>query len=159
MEKAATNTIWNAIGTVIGVQSQARPLVATEHGSRIPMSLAQQRLWFVCSAAPESPAYNIPFAWRLNGRIDIKALEQSFNTLIPRAEILRTNFKLEDGVPLQIVSPSRTVQLVVLDLMETCAEAELERRMTTEARIPFDLNDGPLLRVTLFRKTATEHVL
>jgi len=127
-----------------------------------PTSFGQQRLWFLHQWEPGTPLYNMPRSFRLTGRLDIAALEQSVNELVRRHESLRTFFSVVDGQPLQVITPNLTVTLPVMDLSSlTDAERESEalRLATEEARHPFDLSRGPLLRVTLLRLAEQEHVL
>ncbi len=128
----------------------------------VPLSFAQQRLWFLYQLEPESFAYNIPTALRLTGRLDVKGLEQSINETIRRHESLRTLFRELDGQPLQTVVPELKLSLTVQDLQHLSAEkreAEAVRRATEEARRPFDLEQLPLVRVRLLRLSEQEHVL
>ena len=127
-----------------------------------PTSFGQQRLWFLHQWEPGTPLYNMPRSFRLTGRLDIAALEQSVNELVRRHESLRTFFSVVDGQPLQVITPNLTVTLPAMDLSSlTDAERESEalRLATEEARHPFDLSRGPLLRVTLLRLAEQEHVL
>src|SRR5262249_26735972 len=85
-------------------------------GDSLPLSLTQQRLWFLRQLMPESPSYNLCSAYQITGPLDVPALEQSFNELIKRHEILRTVFKAVDGQPVQVILPSMTLKLPVIDL-------------------------------------------
>jgi amino acid adenylation domain-containing protein len=128
----------------------------------LPLSFAQQRLWFLEQFEPGSYAYNMPGAIRLTGRLDVAALERSFNEVVRRHEALRTTFKLKDGEPVQIVSPALTLTLPVQDLS---AKAESEREAiafnlaSDEAARPFNLERGPLLRVNLLRFAEEDHLM
>ena len=127
-----------------------------------PTSFAQQRLWFLHQWEPETPLYNIPRSFRLTGWLDIAALEQSVNELVRRHESLRTFFSVVDDQPRQVITPSLTVMLPVMDLSSIPdgeRESETLRLATEEARRPFDLSRGPLLRGTLLRLAEQEHVL
>jgi amino acid adenylation domain-containing protein len=128
-----------------------------------PLSFAQQRLWFLKQLTPESPSYNLCSAFLLNGRLDVAALEQSFNEIIRRHEILRTVFKTVNGQPIQVILPSMTMKLPMIDLREIDADvdkqSEIRRLSVAEAQRPFDFTRGPLLRVTLLRLADDQYVL
>ncbi len=127
----------------------------------VPLSFAQQRLWFVDRLEPESAAYNTPAALRLRGRLDRAVLARGLDELVRRHETLRTSFPLVDGEPVQAVAPAAPRPLPLVDLAGLPADArehEMQRLVRAEARRPFDLEHGPLLRVTLLRLGAEEHV-
>lgn len=128
----------------------------------LPMSFAQQRLWFLQQLTPENPAYNVPLAVQLSGELDITALEQTFNEIVRRHESLRTNFKIIEGQPKQVVLPQLTVPLPLIDLQAlTPADQQEEvERLTIEAfQQPFDLTHDALLRVKLLQLDETNNVL
>ncbi|MGD2146473.1 MAG: condensation domain-containing protein, partial [Anaerolineae bacterium] len=127
-----------------------------------PTSFAQERLWFLDQLVPAIPVYNIPAALRFEGMLDVEALARSLNEIVARHESLRTTFSAVDGQPLQVVSPSMSIPLPMVDLSslsEGDREAEARRLAGEEARRPFDLAEGPLLRAGLLRLGAEEHVL
>ncbi len=138
------------------------PLTPTPRDGALPLSFAQQRLWFVDQIEPGNPAYNMPSAVRLTGALDLEALERSLNLIVARHESLRTTFVTVDGEPMQVVHPPQPLSLAV----ELCphsngtqqAEA-LQKLAAAEATVPFDLARGPLLRVRLLQLAATEHVI
>lgn len=130
--------------------------------SHAQLSFAQERLWFLEQFEPNSPTYHIYPAYRLKGKLDVAALEQSFSEIIRRHEILRTTFVTQNGSAAQIVSDARSVKLPVLDLTAydpSEREAEIRRLAVTEAQRPFDLGTGPLLRAKVLRLSEAEHVL
>jgi len=135
---------------------------ASRHGRLLP-SFAQQSLWLIDLLEPGSPAYNLFSATALRGPLNVLTLEQSFNELIRRHESLRTVFNSVDGQPFQVILPALTIVLPVVDLRDIVSPAEREaaiRRLSTaEARRPFNLFRGPLLRATLFRLTEETYVL
>ncbi|SEN18984.1 amino acid adenylation domain-containing protein [Stigmatella aurantiaca] len=144
----------------------ARPvpplLPASRNGSEPPLSFAQQRLWFLDRLEPGSPLYNIPAAVRLEGRLDVQVLEKCFAEIIRRHEVLRTTFSLREREPVQELHAGWPLRMQVRDLQALSAserDAEVLRLVSEEARAPFDLARGPLLRAQLLRLGAREHVL
>ncbi|MGZ3457617.1 MAG: amino acid adenylation domain-containing protein, partial [Archangium sp.] len=119
-----------------------------------PLSFAQQRLWFMDQLEPGSPAYNIPAAVRMEGTLDIAALERSASELVRRHESLRTTFRQEQEGPVQVIGPAAPVTVPVVDLGHLPEGARNE-----EALRPFDLIRGPLFRATLLKLSPQEHVL
>ncbi|MER0443614.1 amino acid adenylation domain-containing protein [Streptomyces sp. Edi4] len=131
-------------------------------GVRLPLSFAQQRLWFVEQFAGPSPLYSIACTVRLTGGLDAGALEGALNRVVARHEALRTTFHAEDGRAEQIVHDRVTVTLALIDLSapgEDNREAALSELIAQESRRPFDLGSGPLLRATLVRLADEEHLL
>ncbi|MCP3170221.1 amino acid adenylation domain-containing protein, partial [Myxococcus qinghaiensis] len=125
--------------------------------SVLPLSFAQQRLWFLDRLEPGGVAYNVPTALRLDGSLDVDALERAFAEVVRRHESLRTCFPDEGGVPVQVIQPPTAFQLQRVELPED--EATVLRWVGDEVARPFDLTVGPLLRVTLVRLSAESHVL
>jgi amino acid adenylation domain-containing protein/non-ribosomal peptide synthase protein (TIGR01720 family)/FkbM family methyltransferase len=126
-----------------------------------PLSFAQEQLWLIHRLEPGLTAFNIPIGVRLTGPLDIRALEQSVNEIINRHESIRTVFTIVDERPAQILTTPEPVSLHVTDLSaipEDEREAEVRRLTIEEARIPFDLEHGPLVRMSLFRLTPEDHV-
>src|SRR5499426_2139556 len=131
-------------------------------GDSIPLSFAQQRLWFLDKYEPNLSVYNVPSALRLSGELDRDALKQTLNEIVRRHEVLRTTFSMVEGEPLQVISPSLAVSLPMVNLTdrsESEREDEARRLATEEARRPFDLSEGPLVRLMLLRLAENEHVL
>ncbi|MGK4003929.1 amino acid adenylation domain-containing protein [Sorangium sp. So ce1036] len=127
-----------------------------------PMSFAQERLWFLAQLEPESASYNLATAVRLTGSLDVAAVERCLSEIVRRHEILRTTFAVVDGQPSQVVQPDGAARLERLDLgvlPPAQRDAEVRRVIEREARRPFDLTSGPLLRLTLLRLGSEEHVL
>src|SRR5215213_7516873 len=125
------------------------------------LSFAQHRLWFLNQLEPDSVAYNMPIAVRMIGRLDVAALEQSVNEIVRRHKAVRTTFRDRMGQPVPIVSEVQEVEVSIIDLSplsEAERNADLLRRARREARLPFDLTEGPLLRTTLLRLSDEEHV-
>ncbi|HIP96962.1 MAG TPA: non-ribosomal peptide synthetase, partial [Anaerolineae bacterium] len=137
------------------------PIEPVSRDGEPPLSFAQQRLWFLDQLAPGNLFYNIPMAVRLTGELDVEALEQSLNEILRRHEVLRTTFRAKGGKPVQIIAPELPLLLLVEDLShlpETEREAEAGRLVQKEARRPFDLSQGPLLRARLLKLGAEEHI-
>ncbi len=135
---------------------------ALSRDDALPQSLAQNRLWFTWQLDPTSHAYNIPGALHLRGELDEDALRASFQRLIERHESLRTRFLERDGVALQQVDPAGEFKLHVIDLGDLPAdmrEARARQVREDEAATPFDLEKGPLLRVSLLRLDEDDHQL
>jgi amino acid adenylation domain-containing protein len=127
----------------------------------LPLSFAQERLWFIDRLAPGATSYNIVSALRLSGRLDLSALERSLNEIARRHEILRATFRQSDSEPVQTIWAPRAIELRVLDLSdraEADREAEVRRIIGEEVRRPFQLSEGPLWRVRLLRLRGEEHV-
>ncbi|WP_164000301.1 non-ribosomal peptide synthetase [Pyxidicoccus caerfyrddinensis] len=131
------------------------PLTHQPHGGEAVQSFAQQRLWFLSQFDASGISYNIPFALRLKGPLEVEALEASFQEVARRHESLRTTFAEVDGRPIQRIHARLELKLRV----EEAAETEVVARAEQEARRPFDLERGPLLRVRLLRVASEEHVL
>jgi amino acid adenylation domain-containing protein len=126
----------------------------------IPLSWAQERLWFVNQLSGESDAYTIDFTVRLVGNLNPKALEQAFGSIVQRHEPLRTRFEIKDNKPVQAIAPNMTITLPVVDLQnQPEPEKQAEALATAEASKPFDLANGPVLRVKLWQVATDEYVL
>jgi amino acid adenylation domain-containing protein/non-ribosomal peptide synthase protein (TIGR01720 family) len=128
----------------------------------LPLSFAQQRLWFLDQLEGSSAIYNMSAALHLVGSLQMAALEQSLNEVLRRHEALRTNFATIDERPAQVIAPDLTVTLLVIDLQrlpEVEQFPEVRRLATGEAQRPFDLTKDSLLRVTLLRLGEGSHVL
>ncbi|RYZ35479.1 MAG: amino acid adenylation domain-containing protein, partial [Myxococcaceae bacterium] len=138
------------------------PLKPAERNGPLPLSFAQQRLWFLEQLEPQGALYNIPSLLKLEGPLDVAALEHAFNALIHRHEGLRTTFHAEDGKPFQRIDAAPVFPLGVVDLRNLEAagrEREAWRLAREAAQRPFDLTRGPLLRVTLLRTGDAEHLM
>ncbi|MEU9992333.1 amino acid adenylation domain-containing protein [Streptomyces sp. NPDC048045] len=123
-----------------------------------PLSSSQHRLWFLDQLRPGDPAYNVVEVFRLEGELDADVLGRALRGLVARHEILRTRFVATDGVPRQVVDPQPTAEWTVRDLTDAPPE-EVDALLAAEAVRPFDLSTGPLIRVTLVRRSRREHVL
>jgi amino acid adenylation domain-containing protein/non-ribosomal peptide synthase protein (TIGR01720 family) len=119
-----------------------------------PLTFGQQRLWFIDQLNPGTAVYNIPFAGRLRGRLHAGLLERALREVVRRHEVLRTRFRLLDGGPVQVIDPEPFVRLPLLDLTalpDAPREAEATRVILAEPHAPFDLERGPVLRVSLVK--------
>ncbi|HZI10167.1 MAG TPA: amino acid adenylation domain-containing protein [Myxococcus sp.] len=128
----------------------------------LPLSFAQQRLWFLDQLEPGKAGYNIPFAVRLEGEVDAAGLEWSLGQVVRRHEALRTTFEVVEGQPVQRVRPGEGFALVGVDLTGLPAEErEREARQVVEqeAGRPFDLGRELMLRAVLVRVGPAEHML
>jgi amino acid adenylation domain-containing protein len=126
----------------------------------IPLSWAQERLWFVNQLEGESGAYTIDFTVRLLGNLNISALEQAFGEIVQRHEPLRTRFEIKDNKPVQAITPTMTITLPVVDLQNLPDPwKQVQALATEEACKPFDLATGPVLRVRLWQLAPSEYVL
>ena len=145
----------------LGVGPSGAP--AATRAGEVPLSFAQERVWFLDQLEPGTPTYNVPVAFRLSGPLDVPGLERALAEVLRRHEALRTTFSMLDGDhPVQVVAPPQPWALPVEDLSGCDAarrESEVQRLVTEEARRPFDLALGPLVRGRLFRLAGDEHVL
>ncbi len=127
-----------------------------------PLSNAQQRLWFMHQLAPNSAFYNVPVATRLNGKINIPALQKTLDEIVRRHEVLRTYFPAPDGAPVQVVSDQAHVPLRIVDISShpvSTRRSEAQRLADEEAATPFDLATGPVIRAMLVTLEDAEHWL
>ncbi|MEH2324932.1 MAG: amino acid adenylation domain-containing protein [Nostoc sp.] len=139
-----------------------RPLVPISRSENLPLSFAQQRLWFLDQLIPNNPFYNIPVALHLTGSLNKAALEQSFNEIVRRHEALRTNFVIQSGQPVQLINPALTITLPIIDLRQLPqAEREIQARQLTNqaAQHPFNLSTDLLLQAKLLRLDETQYIL
>ncbi|OYE01728.1 non-ribosomal peptide synthetase [Nostoc sp. 'Peltigera membranacea cyanobiont' 232] len=138
------------------------PLVKVERTPNLPLSFAQERMWFLSQLDPTNPFYNEPLPLRIHGSVNVLALEYSLNKIIQRHEVLRTNFATVDGQSIQIIAESLTVKVPVVDLQhlpESDRETSCQQLAIQEVQQPFDLASSALIRATLFKLTEVEYVL
>jgi Condensation domain len=137
------------------------PLRPVPRDGALPLSYAQQRLWFLEQLEPGVSAYNLSIAFRLTGILDVTAMEKSLGEIVRRHEILRTIFPARDGRPVQVIVPALSVTLPVVDLRalpDTVREAEVQQRAAAESQQSFDLAQGPLWSVKLLRLADEAHM-
>lgn len=130
-------------------------------GTGAPLSFAQQRLWFLDQLGSGNAAYNMPYSLRLSGPVDLDTAVRAFQALVRRHETLRTSYPSVDGEPAQTIAPVDTHvwEPRVVDLRGADDAEEQARQLAAQdARAPFDLGRGPLLRVTLVALTERETV-
>jgi thioesterase domain-containing protein/acyl carrier protein len=144
--------------------SQKRALLADllsgQKECAYPLSLAQQRLWYLDQLEPGNSAYNVPFGLRLRGPLNPDALNRSVREIVRRHAILRTRFSVEDGSPVQVVAPTCVLDMPLLDLCNSLnAEADAYQHAAASIAVPFDLATGPLVRLELIRLGTEEHIL
>ncbi|MFC6023463.1 condensation domain-containing protein, partial [Plantactinospora solaniradicis] len=137
------------------------PIVPVDRDGLLPLSFAQQRLWFLAQLDPGSAEYNMQMPAHLIGELDVAALATALGGLVARHEVLRTRLVAgTDGVPGQVVDPPAPFDLPLIDLSsEDDPAAAVRAWLATDAVVPFDLAAGPLFRASLLRVAADEHVL
>ena len=143
-----------------GGETTVPALAPVERQGELPLSFAQERLWFLDQLEPGSVAYSIPVAFRLSGPFDGQALAAALGEIVRRHEVLRTTFAAGNGRPVQRVATPEPMAVPLVDLgglPEEERTAESGRVAAAEAARPFDLARGPLLRLTLVRLAAAEH--
>ncbi|MFP2930911.1 amino acid adenylation domain-containing protein, partial [Pyxidicoccus sp. 3LG] len=138
------------------------PLVPAPRTGPVPLSFAQQRLYFLEQLAPGGATYHVPLVVRLDGALDAGLLLRSLQAVVQRHEALRTTFAMEDGRPVQVIAPELELSMPVVDLTSLTPDArdtEAERHAREEAVRPFELHQGPLVRATLLRLSPESHAL
>jgi amino acid adenylation domain-containing protein len=136
------------------------PLVPQPRQGELPLSFAQERLWFLDQFEPDSPTFNLSATVRLAGRLRRPLFDRALSEVVRRHETLRTTFRLAGAEPVQVIAPAVPRVCPVVDLAALPAESrrrEASRRTAAEAALPFDLARGPLLRATLLRLGETDH--
>jgi amino acid adenylation domain-containing protein len=145
-----------------GVAQMLPPLTRRASDGPVPLSFAQQRLWFIEQLQPGTGSYHVAAAWRVRGPLDSAALQASLDRVIARHESLRTSFAIVDEQPVQIIAPPHSLPIGQVDLSSLAAEEqrrELERQVRATTETPFDLRRGPLLRALLLRLDRETHAL
>jgi amino acid adenylation domain-containing protein len=146
--------------------AQDHSIARRKSAPHYPLSFDQLRLWFLHQFAPDNPAYNINGGVRLTGLLNLDLLERSINEIVRRHEILRTTFTQRvpavEGQPVQLIAPSLTITVALVDLSRLSPQeqaAAVPRLATQATQQPFDLQHGPLIRTTLLRLAADDHIL
>jgi amino acid adenylation domain-containing protein len=138
------------------------PLERQIRGDVIPLSFAQERLWFLDRLGLVGAAYNVSMALRLDGELDVDLLNKAFTELTHRHESLRTRFVMHEGRPIQIIDPPCSSNLALVELSTVASqvrEQHIQRLSFEEAHRVFNLSEGPLYRATLLIFSPTEYVL
>ncbi|MCK8671813.1 amino acid adenylation domain-containing protein [Rhodococcus sp. HM1] len=157
--EAPTVAAFAARADAAGRRAGDRPaLVAGPRPERVPLSLAQQRMWVVNQVDPTSPAYNVPIALRLTGDLDLDALRAALADVLERHEALRTVHPSSEQGPHQVVLPAGSVT-ADLTPMPVTGESELRERLRAVASIGFDVSVDVPIRTALFRLGSQEHVV
>ena len=154
--------IWQAIANILDLQNQAPDLVPVSRNEHPPLSFSQERLWFIHQLQPDSSTYNVSLAFRLQGLLNISALEHSLNQIIQRHEALRTTFVASENKPVQVIASSLNLTLPVVNLRELPEikrETQVLQLVKNEVEQPFDLEQGSLLRSSLVQLRENEYVL
>ena len=136
--------------------------IQTPNGSKIPLSLAQKRLWFLDRLETHKSLYNLFRGFRLRGKIDVSCLERAIQEIMARHDILRTTFQEVDGIPIQEISPSLPFNLDIVDLQDLTPEEKTAKSSEIVAEIQswtFDLRQPPLLKCLLIHLSDREHHL
>ncbi|MGA9508445.1 MAG: condensation domain-containing protein, partial [Candidatus Sulfotelmatobacter sp.] len=146
----------------LGFQAAAQEIPRRQPGEIVPLSYAQEQVWLHAQFAPEIPLYNEPVTIHYSGRLNVTALEQSFNEILRRHEAWRTCFTVVDGQPVQEITERLSVSLPVIDLRGLPREQRNAKAIalaTADARVPLDLAQVPLFRAKLVRLDEEEHRL
>ncbi|MHC5771958.1 MAG: amino acid adenylation domain-containing protein, partial [Nostoc sp.] len=134
----------------------------SDSAEQLPLSWAQERLWFLNQLEGASATYNMPFSVRISGELDINALKQALSQIIQRHSILRTSFQTVNGTPIQVIHPEVTIDINLVDLQQlelTERKTSVAQQAYSEAITPFNLEKAPLVRCTLLQLAASESVL
>jgi amino acid adenylation domain-containing protein len=145
-----------------GASKETPPLERVPRDGFLPLSHAQQRLWFLQQLDPGASIYNVPAAVRIQGALDPTALERAFSEVVRRHEALRTRFTLREGEPQQIIEEAAEFRIQTVGLTEVPPgdrETQAKLLAREEAKLPFNLETGPLLRVKLLSLDEADHVL
>ncbi len=162
MRTEILNKKYEIISFLKAANSTTTNIVPVSREGIIPLSFAQQRLWFMDKLVPNNPFYNVPAAVRMTGAIDLAALQQSFDEIVRRHEALRTTFAAVNGQPVQKIAAAVNVAIALWDLQNLPSakrEIEVERLITEEAQRPFNLSVCPLVRVNLLQLDEAEYLL
>ena len=161
-EESTIEGLARRIGEAMGAgEKEQAPLVRVSRERRLPLSFAQQRLWFLDQLSPNNPFYNCPGAVRLEGRLDLEILESVINEIVRRHEVLRTRIDVDEGEPFQVIDAWERRSLELEDLTSFTPEKGEERVRQIareEANTGFDLGRGPLMRVKMLKLGEERHV-
>lgn len=153
---------WKAVQALLSNYRQGSPLQPIARTQNLPLSFSQERLWLLSRLGADNTVYNIPFAFWLNGCLNVTAFKESLHEIVQRHEILRTSFQSVNAQPVQVISSNIDLILSVVDLQEFSEreqEARYQQIAQDEASKPFDLDQVPLWRFKLLRFAQEKHVL
>lgn len=163
-KRAALEKLLRAKG--LKTATQPMKIRRREKSDFTPLSFGQQRLWVLHQLDPANPSYNMPDAVRLEGALQVAALKQTFEEIVRRHDVLRTTFRMTEDGPQQLVAPKQDIErfldfaIVDLSLMEQASREEEARRLARdEAVSPFDLSQGPTLRIRVVRLGQEDHLI
>ncbi|TBR56879.1 hypothetical protein B4U84_25840 [Westiellopsis prolifica IICB1] len=122
-----------------------------------PLSYNQRDLWLIYQMAPESVAYNIYSTVQITSALDVEVWQQTWQKIVDRHAILRTTYTNRDNRPIQVIHPHHKVKLEVTDT-STWSEKELKEQILRQVRQPFDLKNGPVLRIYLFKRSVQDYI-
>lgn len=140
----------------------ANTIPKRENQNEYPLSYAQERMWFASELKSSSAAYNIPLAMRMTGPADFNKLEQVFNRIIQKHEVLRAGFENSKGTPTQHINPYQEVKIPVIKINgETLQKKEKKanEQIKKSASVPFSLSSGPLYKIEIYKLTEEDHIL
>ena len=161
-EQPTVRALAEIVRTALGVKEGFdTPIVSVSRPDRLPLSFAQERLWFLHQLEPDTAAYNIPTATLIEGRLNVDAFNEALNEVVRRHEALRTTFAVTDGQPAQVILSELRLALPVVDLSNLSkaeSEAKARQLVIEYAQRPFNLSEAPLLRVILLKLTDDKHV-
>ncbi|WP_407883155.1 SDR family NAD(P)-dependent oxidoreductase, partial [Scytonema sp. NUACC26] len=144
-----------------GIRFNAQTIPRRDELTSVPLSFAQERLWFLNQLSGASATYNMPAALRLTGELNLNALHQALAEIVRRHEVLRTNFTNINGMPMQVIHLEASMDMEVVNLQNL---EESERKLVVEQQIqqsaltPFDLESAPLIRCSLWQLSNTDYV-
>ncbi|MEC4812714.1 MAG: amino acid adenylation domain-containing protein [Scytonema sp. PMC 1069.18] len=142
--------------------SEQQVISRNSYHSPLPLSFTQQRMWFGTQLKPNSPLFNVVNAVEINGFLNVEVLQQALDAIVERHTVLRSTIKQIDGEPVQIIAPSQKVTIQYVDLREVAVverKNESQRFINEEIQRPFNLESGPVLRLTLLHLDEAEYVL
>ena len=143
-----------------GIGLSLPPIISVKRENNLPLSWAQQRLWFLHQLESESSGYTIPFPLKMSGKLNVKALEEALQRIVQRHEVLRTRFQVVNNQPVQVIVPDLTLTLPVVDLQHLSNPwEELEKQAISFGKQPFDLSLDAVIRVQIWQLGEQEHVL
>jgi len=154
--------IWESFRALKKYQAMAPPLRSFSNGDSIPLSFSQERLWVLAQLNPGGSEFNVPYAFRVTGNLNVRAMSRTLGEIRRRHVVLRTTFCNVDGKSTQVVQPATDYSIPVADLCEFSPdekESKVSSMINDEAKRPFDLSNGPLFRSELLKLGEHDHIL